>query len=128
MPSLAETALDRMQAIVASLPDVERSPNPVGCYYQIRRKNFAQVVVSIDTRGQQVTMVILRPLPAERESLIATGHPYCSRGPWDERLGRIAILVEATTDWGQVAELVTDSYRLSAPKKLVAELDAQDSP
>ena len=28
-------------------------------------------------------------------------------------------------DWGEVAELVEDSFRLTAPKKLVAELDAR---
>lgn len=29
------------------------------------------------------------------------------------------------TDWAEVAELVDSSYRLTAPKKLVAELDAR---
>jgi hypothetical protein len=27
------------------------------------------------------------------------------------------------TDWGEVSELVEDSYRLIAPKRLVAQLD-----
>jgi hypothetical protein len=31
-----------------------------------------------------------------------------------------------STDWDEIAELVTDSYRLTAPKKLVAQLDAAD--
>ncbi|MGH9105096.1 MAG: hypothetical protein ACRDZX_04520 [Acidimicrobiales bacterium] len=52
------------------------------------------------------------------------GHPYFSRGSWDDRLGRIAVLLDATTDWDEIAELATDSYRLTAPKKLVAQLDA----
>lgn len=46
--------------------------------------------------------------------------------PWDERLGRIAVLIEAATDWDEIADLVIDSYRLTAPKKLVAQLDASD--
>ena len=32
----------------------------------------------------------------------------------------------SATDWDDIAELVTDSYRLTAPKKLVAQLDASD--
>jgi hypothetical protein len=102
-------ALERVQAIVAQLPDVERSDNPLGCYFLV-----------------PATIVAMRPDPEEREALIAIGRPYFSRGPWDERLGRIAVLVEATTDWDEIAELVTDSYRLTAPKKLVAQLDRPD--
>lgn len=123
---MAPVALREMQAIVARLPDVERSNNPPGCYFLVRRKIFAQIATVIDPSGQPATMVAMRPNPEEREALIATGHPYFSRGPWDERLGRIAVLIEATTDWDEIAELVTDSYRLTAPKKLVAQLDAPD--
>jgi predicted DNA-binding protein (MmcQ/YjbR family) len=126
VPTVAEVALERTLAIVARLPDVERSDNPLGCYFLVRRKIFAQVATVVDPRGQPATMVAMRPDPEEREALIATGHPYFSRGPWDERLGRIAVLIEATTDWDEIAELVTDSYRQTAPKKLVAELDATD--
>lgn len=73
-----------------------------------------------------MTMVVLRPDPDEREALIASGHPFFSRGRWDVRLGRIAVAIEATTDWNEIAELVTDSYRQTAPKKLVAQLDSPD--
>jgi hypothetical protein len=119
-------ALERAQAIVAQLPDVERSDNPLGCYFLVRRKIFAQVATFIDPGGRPATIVAMRPDPEEREALIAIGRPYFSRGPWDERLGRIAVLIEATTDWDEIAELVTDSYRLTAPKKLVAQLDSPD--
>ena len=124
VPNVAEVALERTKAIVARLPDVERSDNPLGCYFLVRRKIFAQVATVIDTGGQPATIVAMRPDPEEREALIAIGHPYFSRGPWDERLGRIAVLIEATTDWDEIAELVTDSYRVTAPKKLIAQLDA----
>lgn len=123
MPGLPELALERMQAIADRLPDAERSDNPIGCYFQIRRKNFAQVAIALDG-GTPVTMVVFKPLPEERDALIAGGYPYFSRGAWDERLGRVAALVDPDTDWDQIAELVTDSYRQLAPKKLVAQLDA----
>jgi predicted DNA-binding protein (MmcQ/YjbR family) len=123
---VAKVALERTHAIVARLPDAERSDNPLGCYFLVRRKIFAQVATTLDDEGQPSTIVAMRPSPDEREALIATGHPYFSRGPWDERLGRIAVAVDATTDWDEIAELVTDSYRLTAPKKLVAQLDASE--
>lgn len=122
--SNALVALERTQAIVARFPDVERSDNPLGCYFLVRRRIFAQVATTIDPGGQPATIVVMRPDPEERQALIAIGHPYFSRGPWDERLGRIAVVIEVTTDWDEIAELVTDSYRVTAPKKLVARLDA----
>jgi hypothetical protein len=36
---------------------------------------------------------------------------------------RIGVLLTDDTDWEEIRELVTDSYRMLAPKKLVALLD-----
>ena len=124
MSNFPAIALERMQAIVSRLPDVEQKDNPPGCYFLVRRKIFAQVATFI-VKGQPVTVVAFRPDPDEREALLAEGHPYISRGPWDDRLGRIAVVIDELTAWDQLAELVTDSYRLTAPKKLIAQLDAE---
>jgi hypothetical protein len=126
VPNVAETALERTQAIVARLPEVKRSDNPIGCYFLVRRKIFAQVATVVGSGGRPATIVAMRPDPEEREALLATGDPYFSRGPWDERLGRIAVRIGDATDWDEITELVTDSYRQTAPKKLVAQLDARD--
>ena len=71
MPNFAAIALARMQAIVDRLPDVERTDNPPGCYFLVRRKIFAQVATVVDPRGEPVTMVVMRPDPDEREALLA---------------------------------------------------------
>jgi hypothetical protein len=126
-PTLAAVALDRMNAIVARLPDVERSDNPPGCYFLVRRNIFAQLATVVDPRGQPVTHVAWRPDPAEREALLAIGHPYFA-GRFHNRVGRVAVLIDETTDWDEIAEFVTGSYRLAAPRKLIAQLDAEDSP
>lgn len=126
-PSLAKVARARVQAIVDQFPDVERTNNAIGCYFLVRRKIFGQVATVLDPEGDPVTMVVGRPDPEERQAMLAIGHPYFSRGPFDDRHGRIAILINTDTDWGEVAEMLTDSYRISAPKKLVALLDSLGS-
>ena len=126
-PPLAAVALDRMTAIVARLPDVERSNNGPGFYYLVRRKIFAQLATLFDREGRPVTYMVWRPDPAEREALLAGGHPYFS-GRFQDRVGRLAVLIEETTNWDEIAEFVTDSYRRVAPKKLIAQLDAEDPP
>ena len=36
---------------------------------------------------------------------------------------RIRVLLTDDTDWEEIRELVTESYRILAPKKLIARLD-----
>lgn len=47
------------------------------------------------------------------------GHPFfASRAGRD----RIVVVLTADTDWEEIGELVTESYRILAPKKLTAAL------
>ena len=53
-------------------------------------------------------------------SLLSTGYPFfASRAGRD----RIVVVLTDDTDWEEIRELVTDSYRILAPKKLTALLD-----
>ena len=42
-------------------------------------------------------------------------------------LESLGISLEADQDWGVVADLIEEAYRMTAPKRLVAQLDA-DAP
>jgi len=67
-----------------------------------------------------VPLLVLRADPDERGELLSTGHPFfASRAGRD----RIAVLLTDDTDWEEIRELVIDSYRILAPKKLTALLD-----
>lgn len=57
--------------------------------------------------------------PDERELLVATGHPFFAA-----RLNanRIGMIIDEHTDWTEIRELVTDSFRIVAPKHLSARL------
>lgn len=39
--------------------------------------------------------------------------------------GWLGVYLDVPVDWGEIAEIVEDAYRMVAPKALVAELDAQ---
>jgi hypothetical protein len=62
----------------------------------------------------------LRANPDERDALLSIGRPFFAprAGP-----GRIGVLLTDETDWEEIRELVTESYRVFAPKKLTALLD-----
>jgi hypothetical protein len=70
-----------------------------------------------DPAGKPVPLLVLRADPDERDVLLSIGHPF-----YAPRAGRDRIGVRLTdqTDWAEIRELVTESYRRLAPKKLSA--------
>ena len=78
------------------------------------------LVATEDPAGKPVSQLVLRAGPDEREALLSIGRPFfASRAGRD----RIKVLLTDDTDWEEIRELVTESYRILAPKKLTALLD-----
>jgi hypothetical protein len=66
-----------------------------------------------DSAGKPVTALVLRARPEERDALLSLGHPFhASRAGRD----RIVVVLTGGTDWEEIRELVTESYRILAPK------------
>jgi predicted DNA-binding protein (MmcQ/YjbR family) len=88
--------------------------------FDIRRRSFCLLVAREGQTGKPVPLLVLRADPDEREALLAIGRPFFA-----PRAGRdrIAVLLTDDTDWEEIRELVTESYRRLAPKKLAALLD-----
>jgi len=42
--------------------------------------------------------------------------------------GWVGVRLDGAVDWDIVASLVTDSYRMTAPKRLLAQLDGAHGP
>jgi hypothetical protein len=88
--------------------------------FEIRRKSFCLLIAMESPTGTPVPLLVLRADQDEREELLTIGHPFFA--PRGGR-GRIGVRIAADTDWEEIRELVTDSYRTLAPKKLTARLD-----
>jgi hypothetical protein len=72
-----------------------------------------------DSAGKPVTLLVLRADPDEREVLLSIGHPFFASRAGRDRIG---VVLTDGTDWEEIRELVTESYRVLAPKKLTALL------
>ena len=79
-------------------------------------------MVTIDEEQPAVTVRWFHAPPEEIDALVAIGDPF-SRG-WDDGLVTMVLRDDGSTDWGEVKELLTESYCLLAPKKLIALLGA----
>jgi hypothetical protein len=109
-------AYEEVRRICARLPEVVEVESDIGARFKIRGRN----VVEVFEWDGSPTMLVVWSDPDEREFLLAGGHPFFPLRQTDRRVGMV---VDDATDWTEVAELVTESYRLTAPKKLVAQLE-----
>lgn len=87
--------------------------------FRVREKIFA--AMGVYEEDGSVTMAMKAP-PGEQEILLATGHPFFFPMYVGVR-GWIGVYVDPATDWSEIAELVEDSYRMTASQRQIARLD-----
>ena len=62
--------------------------------------------------------------PGEQEALVQADPQRFFRPPYVGGRGWLGVYLDVPQNWDEIAELVEESYRLVAPKRLVAQLDA----
>ena len=122
-----EYIVERIRALCLAMPEVTvrvdyslSSERSTAYSFDIRRRSFCLLVAVRDPAGKPVPLLVLRADPDERDGLLSSGHPFFA--PRAGR-GRIGVVLTDDTDWTEIRELVTDSYRVLAPNKLSALLD-----
>ena len=120
----------RLAGIALTLPDAYEEDAWTGVRWRIRAKTFAHVMVGQegykssyrDITGitEPTTVLTFRSSGDELVALVHAGPPFY-RPPWSPTI--VGMVLDDATDWAEVAELVTESYRFCAPQKLVRLLD-----
>ena len=121
--------LDRLRPICRRLPDAYEEPAWIGVRWRIRARTVAHVYSPGPERfpvyaryvvdGEGPTVLTFRVPLDDLLGLTAAGFPYF-RAPWGRNVA--AAILGDHTDWTEIAELITDSYREMAPKFLAAQL------
>ena len=122
-----EEIVGRIRTLCLALPEVTvrvddslTTTRSTALSFDIRRRSFCLLVAREGRTGQPAPLLVLRADPDERHALLSIGHPFfASRAGRD----RIVVVLTDNTDWEEIGELVTESYRVLAPKKLAALLD-----
>jgi hypothetical protein len=118
--------VQRVRVACAHLPEADEEPAFAGVRWRIRDSTLAHLVTRQSERGP-VTYVTFHAAGEELDALAAMGDPFYPG--WGAGLIALVLRDDGTTDWTEVKELLTDSYRLVAPKKLIARLrDEQPDP
>jgi hypothetical protein len=120
--------VERVRALCLALPEVTvrvdyslTRTRSTAQSFDVRRRSFCLLVAVASSTGKSVPLLVLRVDPDEREALLSIGDPFFV--PRRARRDRVGVWLTATTDWNEIRELVTESYRVLAPKKLTALLD-----
>jgi hypothetical protein len=120
----------RLSAACLALPETYEEPAWTGTGWRVRGRTFAHVVRiesgwppayarAAGTDGP-ATVLTFRSSGGELEALSHMGHPFF-RPRWAPDV--VGMVLDADVDWSEVAELVTESYRVMAPKKLAASVE-----
>ncbi len=120
--SVDDSIMRRLRAICERnrLPEAMEAEAFGSPTFQVRTKNFAML-----HQPEQGTAVWCKAAPGFQEALIERDPVRYFRPPYLGPKGWIAAWLDAATDpdWDEIEDLIVTSYRLVAPKRLVALLD-----
>ncbi|HEV2782546.1 MAG TPA: MmcQ/YjbR family DNA-binding protein [Actinophytocola sp.] len=122
--------LARLRPLCLGLPEAYEEQAWVGTRWRIRKRTFAHVLAidsgyppayarAVPVDGP-VTVMTFRSRGPELAVLANAGPPFY-KPDWAPDV--VGMVLDAGTDWTEVAELLTESYCVLAPKKLVALVD-----
>ncbi len=124
---IPEDILERIRALCMGLPEVtvrvdysRVRARSTAYSFDIRRRSFCLLVAREGATAEALPLLVLRATPGERAALMSIGHPFFVPRAGRDRIG--VVLTEAT-DWEEIRDLVIESYRVLAPKKLTALLE-----
>ena len=120
----------QLRSVCLGLPDAYEEQAWVGTRWRVRKRTFAHVL-AIDSRWPPAyarasatdgptNVLTFRSPGDEIDALVATGHPFF-KPQWGPSV--VGMVLDTGVDWDEVAELLTESYCLLAPKKLVRLVD-----
>ena len=116
--------LSPLRAICLDYPEAVEAVAFGSPTFQVRSKNFAMV-----HKPDERVSVWCKAPPGAQEAYIASAPDRYYKPPDVGPKGWIAAWIspECNPDWDEIEEIVDESYRLIAPKRLVATLDENAS-
>ena len=122
-PNLGGTTLDQLlhkiRTTCLGFPEAGEKETWGQPTFRVRDKIFATFGIDDEERA---TVTVKAP-PGEQQILLATGDQFFYPSYVGSK-GWIGVFLGEETDWEEIAELVEESYRMTAPKKLWQQLDA----
>lgn len=124
MPARKEDPrLTRLSAVCAGFPEVTREIHGSHATFRIRKKPFCYYMDN--HHGDGIVSVSCKVFPGDNTALVSAQPKRFYLPAYVGPRGWVALRLDlGQIDWDEVKELVSASYRLLAPQKLVQATDA----
>jgi hypothetical protein len=119
----ARSPLARLRKVCLALPgahEVEAWGEPT---FRVKNKLFAMHASSDTHHGDGREGVWIKSEHVTQDMLVRAEPKRYFVPPYVGKSGWVGAFIDRGADWEIVADLLRDAYRLTAPKKLVAQLD-----
>jgi len=116
--------LTRLRKLCLALPEaheVEAWGEPT---FRVRNKMFATYASADSHHGAGRAAVWCKAAPGNQDLMVRAAPQRFYVPPYVGASGWIGVWLDDGTDWTELAELLRDSWRLTAPKRLVAAVAA----
>lgn len=121
MTVMTDDKVNRLRALCLALPEVtERLSHGEPTWFIRGKKTF---VTLADHHHDDRLAFWCAAEPGAQEALTGSDPERFFRPPYVGHRGWLGVYLDVPVDWAEIAELVTDAYRVVAPAKLVALLD-----
>ncbi|WP_216209227.1 MmcQ/YjbR family DNA-binding protein [Amycolatopsis aidingensis] len=118
---MSHDRLESLRRICLALPEVtERLSHGEPTWFIRGKKTF--VMYADHHHDDRLGFWCPAP-PGVQEELVAQEPERFYRPPYVGHRGWLGVRLDVDVDWAEITEIVTDAYRMVAPKKLVAQLD-----
>jgi hypothetical protein len=115
-----DSVLRRLRVACSHLPEANEENSYAGVRWRIRGRTVVEVVTT-ERDQSPVTFITFHAAGEDLNAMLGTGDPFAPG--WGPGLVAMTIDAGGATDWDEVQEMITESYCLLAPQKLVALLN-----
>lgn len=117
---MVEEALGQLRAICLALPEAVEKGGVADHTFRVRDKIFA--MFQNDHHGDGRVAIWCKAPAGAQELLVGSDPARFFVPPYVGHHGWIGVRLERNVDWDEIADLVADAYRLTAPKRLIAAM------
>jgi hypothetical protein len=117
--------ITRLRKISLALPEAHEVIAWDEPTFRVRNKMFAMHASPNNHHGAGRPAVWCKATPSNQQLMIAADPERFFKPPYVGVSGWIGVWLDKGADWKEIAGIVEDSYRLVAPKKLVARLKGE---
>jgi len=110
--------IDRLREICLALPEATERETWGEATFRVREKIFAMA-----GNGRGRWSMACKARPGLQGALVGTAPDRFYVPPYVGSKGWIGIYLGDETDWDELADLVEESFRMTAPKRVAALLD-----